>query len=119
MTEGTIKNVKRRGTLVLGTVQHLTAEEERFAMMVFFARPACELDRFAADGLPAHATLERLREEANEPAYDDDYIPGEAGPEDWLIEPSANAELPAVVSGATPPYSASDTLRCKTNSEWR
>src|SRR3954453_14750808 len=42
VTVGTIKNAKRRGKLALDTVQHLTPEEERFAMMVFFARPDCE-----------------------------------------------------------------------------
>ena len=88
-------------------------------LMVFFARPDCELDRFAAEGSPAHATLERLREEASEPAYDDDYVPDQVAPEDWLFEPSADPGLVAVVSGATPPYSASDTLHCKTKSEWR
>src|SRR3954462_1063240 len=36
---------------------------------------SCELDRFAAEGSPAHAVLTRLREEAIAPAYDDDGIP--------------------------------------------
>jgi hypothetical protein len=90
VTEGTVKDAKRRGKLVLGMVQHLTAEEERFARIVFFVRPDCELDQFAAEGSPAHAALERLREEAIEPAYDDDRIPdavlAEDEPYDWGVE---------------------------------
>src|SRR3954452_652474 len=61
VTVSTIKNAKRRGALVPGAVQRLAPEEERFGMMVFFARTDCELDRFAAEGSPAQATLERLR----------------------------------------------------------
>jgi hypothetical protein len=106
VTVDTIKDAKRRGKLVLGTVQHLTAEEERFALAVFFVRPDCELDRFAAEGSPAHAALERLREEANEPAYDDDHIPTEVVSRDWPLD---EAELWEEVAGATPPYSASAT----------
>jgi hypothetical protein len=106
VTENTIKDAKRRGKLVLGTVRHLTAEEERFALMVFFVRPDCELDRFAAEGSPAHAALERLREEANEPAYDDDHIPTEVASGDWPLDED---ELWEGVAGATLPYSASAT----------
>ena len=86
MTEGTVKDAKRRGTLVLGQAQHLTAAEERFALQVFFVRPGCELDRFAAESSPAHTALKRLREEANEPAYDDDGIPDDLLFEDGLLD---------------------------------
>src|SRR5205085_1224166 len=85
-TEGTVKDAKRRGKLVLGTVQHLTVEEERFAKIVFFVRPGCELDRFAAEGSPAHAVLTRLREEAVTPAYDDDGIPDDLLLEDMPLD---------------------------------
>jgi hypothetical protein len=54
--------------------------------MVFFARPDCELDRFAAEGLSAHAALERLREKAIEPAYDDDRIPDAVSAKGGLLD---------------------------------
>jgi hypothetical protein len=114
VTENTIKDAKRRGKLVLGTVRHLTAEEERFALAVFFVRPDCELDRFAAEGSPAHAALERLREEANEPAYDDDHVPDEVASGDWPLDED---ELWEEVAGATPPYSAPATLFCQSRLE--
>src|SRR5215208_2003807 len=114
VTVDTIKDAKRRGKLVLGEVRHLTAEEERFALMVFFVRSDCELDRFAAEGSPAHAVLERLRQEANEPAYDDDHIPDEIASGDWSLDED---ELWEEVAGATPPYSASATLLCQSRLE--
>ena len=105
VTVNTIKDAKRQGTLTLGKAQTLTVEEERFALMVFFVRPDCELDRFAAEGSRAHETLERLREEANDPAYDDDHVPDDDLSEDWdflFVEGE-------VVAGVTPPYNAGAT----------
>ena len=106
VTVRTLNDAKRRGKLTLGTAQHLTAEEERFALMLFFARPGCELEGFAAEGSPARATLERLREEANERAYDDDFIPEEAWPDDWLLDAECEDGQVGVVAGATPPHIA-------------
>jgi len=86
VNEGTVKDAKRRGKLVLGKAEHLTPEEERFALMVFFARPDCELQNFAAEGSPAYMALERIHEDANEPAYDDDYIPDDVVYEDAVAD---------------------------------
>jgi hypothetical protein len=71
---------------------------KRFALMVFFAWPGCELERFAAEGSHAHTALERLREEANESVYDDDHIPDEVSSEDWILD----LDLSEVVAPPTP-----------------
>jgi hypothetical protein len=50
--------------------------------------------------------LERLREEANEPAYDDNYIPDEISSDDLINE----LDLSEVVAPVVPPYTAGATL---------
>jgi hypothetical protein len=113
--EQTVKDARRRGKLTLGTAQHLTAAEERFALMVFRARPDCELELFTAEGSPAYTALERLRQEAREPAHVDCPILDEVRRLTSQSEPRGRVRY-KLVAHATPPYSASATLHCKTKS---